>query len=92
MFGGDNSGGGNGGGNDGGMFSLRAFCSKATKIPVANSPYNYLGKIAFSFGVAAISAGYTALTTKEGQEFASRYINSFLGDSSKIDASDFDGS
>lgn len=70
---------------------FRTLYNKAsiTAASAVTSNYDYLGRIAFSVGVATISAGYSALSTEEGKTLLLNYIS---GEISKIDASDFDGS
>jgi hypothetical protein len=78
------------------MFSaVRSFSIKATStIPTDNSVSHYLGRFALSVGAAAISAGYSTLSTEEGRNLASNYFkNCFSGEGSHVvSGSDLDGS
>lgn len=54
---------------------------------------NHVKNFVFSVGVTFVSAGYSALSTKKGQEFASNYLKNYLsGEVTDVSASDLDGS
>lgn len=65
---------------------FRILYNKASIIAadVTTSNYHHLGNFVLSVGTAAISAGYSALSTEEGKTLVSRYINGFFGEDSNI--------